>query len=89
VPRRTAAREASELAERFGDLDLQSHAWGARGTVAFAESDFASALTWSQRRLDVKDRISDPDHVADIYELAIPSYCANGISSRARARSSR
>jgi hypothetical protein len=43
-----AAREASELAERSADIELRSYAWGARGTVAFAEADFESALTWSQ-----------------------------------------
>jgi class 3 adenylate cyclase len=79
-----AAREASELAERSGDIELRSYAWGARGTVSFAEADFEAALTWSQRRLTVKDEISDPDHVAEIYELAIPSYCANGRFVEAR-----
>jgi hypothetical protein len=79
-----AAREASELAERSADVELRSYAWGARGTVAFAEADFESALTWSQRRLDVKDEISDPDHVAEIYEQAIPSHCANGRFAEAR-----
>jgi class 3 adenylate cyclase len=79
-----AAREASELAERSGDLDLRSYAWGARGAVAFGEGDFQSALSWSQRRLHVIDEISDPDHVAEIYEIAIPSYCALGHFTEAR-----
>jgi class 3 adenylate cyclase len=79
-----SAREASEIAERSGDVDLRSFAWGARGTVAFAVGEFDSALTWSRRRLAVKDEISDPDHVADIYELAIPSSCANARFSEAR-----
>ena len=79
-----AAREASQLAERSGDVDLRSYAWGARGAVAFGEGDFESALTWSRRRLNVKDEISDPDHVADIYEISIPSYCANAQFSEAR-----
>jgi hypothetical protein len=79
-----AAREASELAERSGDVDLRSYAWGARGAVAFGEGDFESALTWSRRRLDVKDEISDPDHVADIYEITIPSYGANAQFSEAK-----
>jgi class 3 adenylate cyclase len=79
-----AAREASELAERSGDIELRSYAWGARGAVAFGEGNFESALTWSQRRLDVLDQINDPDHVADIYEIAIPSCCANGRFSEAR-----
>ncbi len=79
-----AAREASELAQRSADVDLRSYAWGARGAVAFGEKDFESALTWSRRRLDVKDEISDPDHIADIYEIAIPSCCANARFSEAR-----
>ena len=79
-----AAREASQLAERSGDVDLRSYAWGARGAVAFGEGDFEAALTWSRRRLNVKDEISDPDHVADIYEISIPSYCANAQFPEAR-----
>jgi class 3 adenylate cyclase len=78
------AREASELAERSGDMDLRSYAWGARATVAFAEADFVAALEWSLRRLKVKNQISDPDHVADIYEQAIPAYCANARFAEAR-----
>jgi len=79
-----AAREASEFAERAGDVDLRSYAWGARGAVAFGQGEFESALIWSQQRLDVKNEIGDPDHVADIYEIAIPSCCANGRFSEAR-----
>jgi class 3 adenylate cyclase len=79
-----AAREASELAQRSGDIELQSYALGARGAVAFGEGDFESALTWSQRRLNLLDQISDPDHLADIYEIAIPSCCANARFSEAR-----
>jgi signal transduction histidine kinase len=32
----------------------------------------------------VKDEITDPDHVAEIYEEAIPSYCANAMFAEAR-----
>jgi len=70
------AREASELADRLGDLDLRSYAWGARATVDFAAGDFERSMIWSQRRLDVLSDISDPDHVANIYEEAIPTCCA-------------
>ena len=55
-----AAREARELAERAGNLELRSYALGASGAVAFGQGDFESALAWSQRRLDVLDEISDP-----------------------------
>ena len=79
-----AAGEAIKLAQRSGDIELQSYALGARGAVAFGEGDFESALTWSQRRLNLLDQISDPDHLADIYEIAIPSCCANARFSEAR-----
>jgi class 3 adenylate cyclase len=79
-----AAGEAIELAQRSGDIELQSYALGARGAVAFGEGDFESALAWSQRRLNLVDQISDPDHLADIYEIAIPSCCANTRFSQAR-----
>jgi hypothetical protein len=63
---------------------LRSYAWGACATVAFADADFEAALKWSQRRLNAKSQISDPDHVADIYELAIPACCANARFAEAR-----
>jgi class 3 adenylate cyclase len=79
-----AAREACEIAERSADIELRSYAWGARGAVAFGEADFESALSWSQRRLNVLHEISDPDHVADIYEIAIPACCAKARFAEAR-----
>jgi tetratricopeptide (TPR) repeat protein len=78
------AREASELAERVGDAELRSYALGARGAVAFGSGDFESALRWSQRRLGLLPEITDPDHVADAYELAIPSFCATTHFAEAR-----
>jgi hypothetical protein len=55
---------------------------GSAGRGRLRRKDFESALTWSRRRLNVIDEISDPDHVADIYESAIPSFCANADSPR-------
>ena len=78
------AIEASRIAEGLGDLDLRSYAWAARAVAAFAEADYDASLTWAQRRLDVKDEISDPDHVCDIFEIAIPSCCAKGRFREAR-----
>jgi class 3 adenylate cyclase/tetratricopeptide (TPR) repeat protein len=78
------AHEAMEIAERLGDRDLQVYAWGGRSMAAFSEGDFETALSWAQRRLDALDEISDPDHVADIYELAISAYCAAGGLDEAR-----
>src|SRR5438874_2333064 len=73
-----ASREASAIADRLGDVELRSRAWGARGMVPFAAGDYEESLAWAQRRLEVVDEISDPDHIADIYEDAIPSYLGTG-----------
>jgi hypothetical protein len=81
---RQAAREASALAERLGDLELRSRALSARSIAAFAEMDFDEALTWSQRQLELVAEISDPDHLADAYEIAIPPCCVTGRLREAR-----
>jgi tetratricopeptide (TPR) repeat protein len=81
---RPAAREASELAERLGDVQLRSRALGARCIAAFAEGEFEEALTWSQRQLELVAEITDPDHVADAYEVAIPAFCVTGRLQEAR-----
>ena len=50
----------------------------------FADGDFEESLGWMRRRLDVVDAISDPDHLADIYEDAIPSFLGTGLVRDAR-----
>jgi class 3 adenylate cyclase len=79
-----SAREASALAERLGDLELRSHALGALAVTAFADGDYLESLSWAQRRLEIVDEISDPDHVADVYEIAIPACCVVGRFTEAR-----
>jgi class 3 adenylate cyclase len=81
---RQAAKEASELAERLGEVELRSQALGARSVAAFAAGEFEEALTWTQRQLELVDQIGDADHVADVYELAIPSFCVMGQIEEAR-----
>ena len=78
------AHEAMKLAERQGDRELLAYAWAGRAMAAFAEGDFETAVTWATRRLDAVDEISDPDHVADVYEIAISAYCATGRLEEAR-----
>jgi class 3 adenylate cyclase/tetratricopeptide (TPR) repeat protein len=78
------AHEAMELAERLGDRELIVYAWGGRAMASFADGDFETALSWAKRRLEALEEISDPDHVADIYELAISAYCAAGGLDEAR-----
>jgi hypothetical protein len=81
---REGAAEATALAERLGDVELLEYAFGARGWVAFGEDEYDEALNWAQRSLELVDEIRDPDHVADIYEFAIPSFCGTGNFDDAR-----
>ena len=81
---REAAEEATAIAERLGDVELRAYAFGAHGWLAVADGDHAEALEWSERILELVDSISDPDHVADVYENAIPAY--SGVARFADAR---
>ncbi|HXG76646.1 MAG TPA: adenylate/guanylate cyclase domain-containing protein [Gaiellaceae bacterium] len=79
-----AAREANALAERLGDVELRSYALEACATAAFYAGRFQESLMWSQRRLDLLDRINDPDHVVQIHESAVPVRLAVGRFGEAR-----
>jgi tetratricopeptide (TPR) repeat protein len=78
------AREASALAERLDDPELRSWAWAARTAVAFHAGRYDDALTWAQRRFDLVDTISDPDHLVEIRECALPPVGALGRLQEAR-----
>jgi hypothetical protein len=73
-----AAREAGELAERLGEIEVRSYAWAARAAVGFEQQRFVEACAWATRRLDLLTEISDPDHILDIYEAAFPAMMTLG-----------
>ncbi len=79
------AREASVLADRLGDLELRSVAWGALAAAAFEEGRFEDADEWTRQRLDVLPQITDPDRVAETLELAVPAVTAVGRLAEGRA----
>jgi class 3 adenylate cyclase len=79
-----AAEEANEIAERSGDVELRSRALGAKSVVAFAKGDFERSFSWARLQLEGMAGITDPDHLCDIYELAIPPTCAVGRLDDAR-----
>jgi class 3 adenylate cyclase len=81
---RDSAEEASALAERLGNRELQSHALGARTVTAFADGDYVESLRLAEDRLELVAELSDPDHISDVYELAIPGYCVVGRFEEAR-----
>jgi len=66
-----AAREASRIADRLGNLDLRSHALGARMFAALENFHFAEAVTLAGRRLELATELTDPDHLVDAYEDGI------------------
>jgi hypothetical protein len=74
----SVAKQASELAERLGDLSLRSSAWDARGVAFFREGNFDAAHEWEMRRFDFLDEMTDPDLIHDLYLSTIPTAAAVG-----------
>ena len=79
-----AAKEAVEIAERVGDVDLLSHAYNSRAYAAFVVRRYEESRGWAERRLALSDRISDPDHRVDIVSGAIPGLLGLGRFDEAR-----
>jgi class 3 adenylate cyclase len=79
-----ALDEASALAESLDSLELRSFALGARSQTAFEKRRYTEAVTWSDQRLELIDRIDDPDHRCEAYEGGAPVAAALGDFSRAR-----
>ncbi len=66
-----AAIEASELADRLGEMELRSFAWDARGEAALERGDYDEAYDWARRRLALVPNLTDPDHISLIYFSAV------------------
>jgi hypothetical protein len=81
---REGAQEASALADGLGDPVLRSYAFAARSWIAFHDGEYAEAVDWSRRNLELVKELNDPDLVADVYEGAIPAYCGVGAFDEAR-----
>jgi hypothetical protein len=79
-----AAQEASELADRLGDMELRSWAWAARSEVASARGDYDDAFAWVQRRIEIVPELTDPDHIALIYMFGLDACIATGRLEEAR-----
>lgn len=78
------AVEATQLAERIGDPELRSFAWGARGIVSFAQGHFDHGRAWAERRFELLDQLTDPDLVADIHAAPISGCIWSGRFREAR-----
>jgi tetratricopeptide (TPR) repeat protein len=75
---RETGHEAGALAEQLGDVELRSYALMALGNTAFGYGEYLESLHWAERGLELIPAITDPDHVADVYEIAIPAFCVHG-----------
>jgi len=81
---REAAGEAIRIADAVGDINLLSQAYGAAACVAFATHRYDESIAWATRRLEMADRISDPDHQVDIVGGMIPGLLGRGDITEAR-----
>ena len=79
-----AAREASDLADRLGDIELRSWAWGARSEVAYSRGEYHEAFDWVRHRFAIVPTLTDPDHIALIYMFGLPACLATGRFREAR-----
>src|SRR5439155_26799587 len=77
-------RVAIVFAYKLVDVQLRTQAFEARSVAAVAAGEFEEAITWTQRQLELAQQITDADHVADAYELAIPACCVMGRIKEAR-----
>jgi tetratricopeptide (TPR) repeat protein len=81
---RAAAAEAAAIAERLGDPELCVHAWDACGAAAMVAGDYESAWRWRTRRLELLDRVTDPDLRTIIGETPYASCIATARFAQAR-----
>lgn len=71
-----AARQAERLAERLGDRELQSWALDALLAQAYSQHHYREAYELARERLNLIAEISDPDHIVEAHEAAVPAFAA-------------
>jgi hypothetical protein len=86
---RDEAAEARAIAERLGDPVLLAAALDAQRVVATAAGDYEAAWEISAERLELVDRIDDPDVLADIVQTVVPPAVATCRFEQARALAER
>ena len=71
-----AGREAERLAERLGDTGLRSWALDALIAQAHSQRRYDEAYDLARERLNLIAEISDPDHLVEVHEAAVPAFAA-------------
>src|SRR5205823_7617388 len=59
-------------------------AWMARAIAALDRAEFEEASSWAQRRFDLADEVTDPDHLVEMIETAHATTSALGRFREAR-----
>jgi class 3 adenylate cyclase len=62
-----ATERAISIAKRMDDVELLSFGLDTLFAIAQNATDYASASTWARQRLALADRLTDPDHLAQIH----------------------
>ncbi len=79
-----SARQALEIAEALGDIELRSFGFDALSVVAMARGDYEEACEWSRKRIDLIPELTDPDHIALVYGYTLGSFVYIGRLDEAR-----
>ena len=74
----SAAERAIAVAERLDDVKLLSFGVFAQFAIAQFLGDFAAASRWARRRLELAQRLNDPDHLALIQWTSATAELAEG-----------
>ena len=78
------AREALEIAEKLGDIELRSFALDALAGAAMARGDYDEGVEWSRKRLELVPQLTDPDHIALVFGYSLSSFIYVGRLDEAR-----
>jgi class 3 adenylate cyclase len=84
---RDAGREATQalqLAQELENVELLSYALDASSLTSYAVGDYGQAYADSRRRLELSDRITDPDHLAHMRESGVAACLGLGLFAEAR-----
>jgi tetratricopeptide (TPR) repeat protein len=61
-----ATKPGIEIAEQLGDVELRSYGLDTRAATAWVNGEYEQAVAWADRRRELADEFTDPDHVAHI-----------------------
>ena len=79
-----SAHQAAAIAEALDDAELRSYALDAQGITSWVSGERDAGRVYEDRRFALLDRISDPDHLADIHYAPVTGFAWVGDFAEAR-----